>query len=97
VILALLDARDLSLSESRGFSKLGLRDAKLLSERLKVQLDNLPLDPSCIGSLGLGGEWTSSLHFRPSFQLSVSHRLPPRFDQVLPQNPLGSATNDRRQ
>jgi hypothetical protein len=49
VILALLDARDLSLRKSRGFGELGLHDAELLSKRLKIQLDDLLLDPSCVG------------------------------------------------
>jgi hypothetical protein len=30
-------------------------DAELLSKILKIQLDDLLLDPGCIGGLGLGG------------------------------------------
>src|SRR5947209_7725035 len=78
VILALLDARDLSLGESSSFSELGLRHAELLSKCLQVQLDDLLLDPGCVGGPGLGRKRASGLHFRPSLQLSISHHLPPQ-------------------
>src|ERR1700733_1933164 len=78
VILALLDPRDLPLREPGGFRKVGLGDAELLSKRLKIQLDDLLLDPICIRRLGLGSQRALSLHFRPSLQFSTSHGFPPR-------------------